>query len=66
MGTLKLELIKLCHHEGREAQQVVDRAKAYEAFILSGDDDKPAPATAPARPTLTAAKPANAEAGAKR
>lgn len=60
MSALRLELIKLCHSHGKEAQHVIEAAAAYETWISEGDK------AAKPRPTLTAGKTATADAGAKR
>ena len=60
MSELRLELIKLCHSHGKEPAHVIECAKAYETWISEGDK------VATPRPTLTAGKTANADAGAKR
>lgn len=58
--SLRLELVKLCYAHGREQRHVIEDVLAYEQLILDGDKaQKP-------RPTLTAGKTANADAGAKR
>lgn len=58
--SLRLELVKLVFAQGREARHVIEVADELEQWILDGDKaEKP-------RPTLTAGKTANADAGAKR
>lgn len=60
MNPLRFELLKLCHHEGREPHQVIERASAYENWISEGDK------AAKPRPTLTAGKTAKVEADPNR
>jgi hypothetical protein len=58
--SLRLDLLKICYAHGRERRHVIEDVLAYEQMILDGDKaEKP-------RPTLTAGKTVNADAGAKR
>lgn len=58
--SLRLELVKLVFAQGRDLAFVTEMVIGLEQLILDGDKaEKP-------RPTLTAGKTANADAGAKR
>jgi len=58
--SLRLELVKLVFAQGRDLSYIRDMVLGLEQLISEGDKaEKP-------RPTLTAGKTANADAGAKR
>lgn len=34
--TVRLECLKLAHHQGRDTREVIERAKEYESFVKAG------------------------------